>query len=68
MKDRCVLIMNECDEYSSSLSLNKTYENDAQLEFDVTDLSWTVHSDKNQILFPLHVKTTGSMPLTIESC
>ncbi|CAF3485406.1 unnamed protein product [Rotaria socialis] len=53
------------DEISSPIEPFTTYKNSAELERNVADLWWTVDDAEREIMFELHVKTTGWIALGI---
>ncbi|CAM2726532.1 unnamed protein product [Rotaria socialis] len=50
---------------SSPVEPFTTYKHSIELRENVADLWWTVNDDKQEILFELHVKTTGWIALGI---
>ena len=59
------ILISGIEGYSSPISPYLIYENHVQLEEDVADLWWTVDSNKDEILFEFHVKTSGWIALGI---
>ncbi|CAF4122703.1 unnamed protein product [Rotaria magnacalcarata] len=53
------------DGISSPIKPFTTYKNSAELERNVADLWWTVDDAEREIMFELHVKTTGWIALGI---
>ena len=50
---------------SSPLQLQRVYDHSIELEKDVAELWWTVNDAARDILFELHVKTSGWIALGI---
>jgi len=42
-----------------------SYQHSTELQTNVADLYWTVDDDKREIIFELHVKSTGWIALGI---
>lgn len=59
------MIIEQCMAISSPLPLFMNYKHSIELQADVADLHWTVNDDKQEIIFELHVKSTGWIALGI---
>ncbi|CAF1032269.1 unnamed protein product [Rotaria socialis] len=60
-----MVIVGKSNGISSPVEPFTTYKHSIELRENVADLWWTVNDDKQEILFELHVKTTGWIALGI---
>jgi len=60
-----LLLIDRCSGISSSVSPFTNYQHSAELELNVADLWWTVNEIEKEIIFELHVNTTGWIALGI---
>jgi hypothetical protein len=60
-----LLIINTGNGLSSSIQPFTNYQYSIELESNVADLWWTVDDTEREIIFELHVKTTGWIALGI---
>jgi hypothetical protein len=60
-----LLIVQQCNGISSPIQPFNTYQHSTELEPNVSDLLWTVDDVKQEIIFELHMKTTGWIALGI---
>ena len=58
-------IINKCNSISSAIVPFTNYQHSIELQSNVADLWWTVNDDKQEIIFELHIKTTGWVALGI---
>ncbi|CAF3680038.1 unnamed protein product [Rotaria sp. Silwood1] len=60
-----MVVVGKSNGISSPVQLFTTYKHSIELQENVADLWWTVDSDAQEIIFELHVKTTGWIALGI---
>jgi hypothetical protein len=60
-----LLAVEKCNGISSPMQPFMNYEYSTELQSDVADLWWTVNETQQDIIFELHVKTTGWIALGI---
>ncbi len=60
-----LLIAKQCNGISSPIKPFTTYQHSIELKANVSDLWWTVDDVKQEIIFELHMKTTGWIALGI---
>lgn len=60
-----LLVINTCDGRSSPIDPVASYDHEIELAPNVADLWWTVGDNETNILFELHIKTTGWIALGI---
>ena len=61
-----VLVMiDKCNGISSPIQPFTTYKHSTELDTNVADLWWTVDDGEQEIMFELHIKTTGWIALGI---
>ena len=60
-----VLVVQNTNAISSPISPYTTYKYNTELENGVADLWWSVNETSQDILFELHIKTTGWIALGI---
>lgn len=63
----CVLwmIIGRCNGISSPIPSFMKYQYSTELQANVADLHWNVDDEKEEIVFELHIKTTGWIALGI---
>jgi hypothetical protein len=59
------LVIEICTGITSPLSTFATYQHSTALKENVADLWWTVNDTEKEIIFELHVKSTGWVALGI---
>jgi len=60
-----LLAVEKCNGISSPIQPFTTYEYSAELQADVADLWWSTNETQQDIIFELHIKTTGWIALGI---
>ena len=60
-----LLVIDKCSSVSSPVRPFTTYNHSVELKINVADLWWTVNETQQDILFELHIKTTGWIALGI---
>ena len=54
-----LLVVEKCNGISSPIPPYISYKDSTELQKNVADLWWTVNETQQDIIFELHVKTTG---------
>ncbi len=60
-----LITINKCTGISSAIQTFTTYKHSTTLQENIADLWWTVDDNKQEIMFELHVKSTGWIALGI---
>ena len=60
-----VLMLHRCSGISSPIQTFVSYNHSVELQANIADLWWTVDDVKHEIMFELHVKTTGWIALGV---
>ena len=60
-----LLAVQKCNGISSPIQPYTNYKYSTELQTNVADLWWTVNETKQDIIFELHIKTTGWIALGI---
>jgi hypothetical protein len=60
-----MVVVEKSDGISSPIQPFTTYKHSVELQVNVADLWWTVNDAEQEIIFELHVKTTGWIALGI---
>ncbi len=60
-----LLIIEKCSTISSPIPPLGNHKYSSELESNVADLWWTIDDAKKEIVFELHIKTTGWIALGI---
>ncbi len=60
-----LLAVEKCNGISSPIQPYTNYKYSTELQADIADLWWSVNETQQDILFELHIKTTGWIALGI---
>ncbi|CAF5168345.1 unnamed protein product, partial [Rotaria sp. Silwood1] len=60
-----LIVINTCTGISSPIQPFTTYKHSTTLQQDIADLWWTVDDAEQEIMFELHIKSTGWIALGI---
>ncbi len=60
-----LIIVKNCVSISSPIQPLMSYQYSMDLQANVADLHWTINDEKQEIIFELHVKSTGWIALGI---
>jgi hypothetical protein len=60
-----LFIIEQCGSISSPITPLSNLMHSTELEKDIADLWWSVDETKGEIIFELHIKTTGWIALGI---
>ena len=60
-----LLVVHKSNEISSPLQPHTTYRYSTELQRNVADLWWVINEIQQEIIFELHIKTTGWIALGI---
>jgi len=60
-----LLLIEKCLSISSPISPLSNHKHSTELEKNVADLWWTIDQNEREILFELHINTTGWIALGI---
>jgi hypothetical protein len=60
-----LLAVQKCNGISSPIQTYTNYKYSTELQVNVADLWWTVNETQQDIIFELHIKTTGWIALGI---
>ncbi|CAF2984106.1 unnamed protein product [Rotaria sp. Silwood2] len=60
-----LIVIHACTGISSPIQPFTTYKHSTELQQDIADLWWTIDDDEKEIMFELHIKSTGWVALGI---
>lgn len=60
-----ILLIDKCIGISSSIQTFTSYKHSVELQHGIADLWWTIDDAEKEIVFELHVKSTGWIALGI---
>ncbi|CAF2535600.1 unnamed protein product [Rotaria sp. Silwood2] len=60
-----LIVIHTCTGISSPIQPFTTYKHSTELQQDIADLWWTIDDDEKEIMFELHIKSTGWVALGI---
>jgi hypothetical protein len=60
-----IILIDKSDGISSPIQTFTAYKHSTELQSNVADLWWKIDNDEKEIMFELHIKTTGWIALGI---